>query len=387
MRILHVIPSLAARGGGPAKAVLELCNALIDSGHYAEIYSTDADIDGPADVPLNKQVLVGQVPVTYFKATRSRYYKISLAMAIALKRNVARYDIVHAHALYQSSSTIAAINSRHNRIAYVVTPHGSLDPFLFRRHRARKWLYEFAFERRNLRAAAAVHFTSTEEMELARLSGLRFRGLIAPLGVELEKAPDDWEGRVNTTWPDLVGKEIILFLGRINFKKGLDVLARAFSTIHGQRKDAQLVIAGPDNDGYGKQVREWLAQENCLAGVTFTGMVQGGLKASLLRRARVFALPSYTENFGIAVVEAMGVGLPVAISNRVNIWREVQEAGAGLVSNPDPDQFAQILLAILNDQAAARDMGQQGYRLAHERFSWQVAGEDILQLYKQALCR
>ena len=362
-----------------------MCGELMRRGEHAEIYSTNVNGKGCLDVPVGTQVVVGGVPVTYFPVAASKYYKISPQLGAALKAAVLRADLVHIHALYQYPSTAGALYCRRHRIPYVITPHGSLDPFLFRRHRARKWLYEFMFERRNLREAAAVHFTTTEEMELARLSGLRFRGLIAPLGVEFEDAPDDWARLVDTTWPGLAGKEVILFLGRINFTKGLDVLARAFSTIHGQRKDVQLVIAGPDNEGYGDQVRKWLAQANCLSGVTFTGMVQGGLKASLLRRAQVFGLPSYTENFGIAVVEAMGAGLPVAISNRVKIWREVHEARAGLVSDPDPDQFAQILLAILNNPVAADAMSKRAHRFARQHFSWKRAGDLLLTLYRQAI--
>ena len=362
-----------------------MCRELMRRGEHAEIYTTNVNGEGCLDVPVGTQVVVSGVPITYFPVAASDYYKISPRLRAALKTTVPRFDLVHIDSLYQFPSTMTAHYCRRYKIPYVIRPHGTLDPFLFRRHRTRKWLYEFMFERRNLREAAAVHFTSTEEMELARLSGLRFRGLIAPLGVEFEDPPDDWERVVNATWPGLAGKEVILFLGRINFKKGLDVLARAFSTIHGQRKDAQLVIAGPDNERYGDQVREWLAQENSLGSVTFTGMVHGGLKAALLKRARVFALPSYTENFGIAVVEAMGAGLPVAISNRVNIWREVQEAGAGLVSDPNPDQFAQILLAILNDPAAADAMSKRAQRLARQHFSWERAGDLLLTLYRQAI--
>ena len=385
MRILHVIPSLAPSDGGPARVAVEMCRELMRRGKHAEVYTTNADGDGCLDVPLGTQVDVSGVPVTYFPVAASNYYKIAPQLSAALNDAIPRADVVHIHALYQYPSTVGARYSRKHRIPYVVTPHGSLDPFLFRRHRARKWLYEVAFERRNLCRAAAAHFTTTEEMDLARLSGLRFRGLVAPLGVEFEEAPDDWERLVTTTWPDLTGQQVILFLGRINFKKGLDVLAKAFGTIHSQRKDVQLVIAGPDNEGYGKQVRALLAQENCLSGVTFTGMVQGGLKASLLRRARVFVLPSYTENFGIAVVEAMGAGLPVAISNRVNIWREVQEAGAGLVSDPDPDQFAAIIMTVLNDPVSADAMSKRAYRFARQHFSWERAGDLLLALYRQAI--
>lgn len=384
MRILHVIPSLAERDGGPTKAALEMCGELLRRGEHAEIYTTNADGRASIDVPTGRRISVRGVAVTYFPIAASNYYKISPQLGSALKAAVTRFDVVHIDSLYQFPSTIAAYYCRRYGVPYVIRPHGTLDPFLYRRHRLRKWAYETVFERRNLLAAAAVQFTSTEEMMLASSLGLRFRGLVAPLGVNFEGTPNDWELLVDATWPELAGKEVVLFLGRINFKKGLDILAQAYTTIRRQRKNVQLVIAGPDNDGYSAQVREWFARADCLSSVTFTGMVRNGLKAALLKRARVFVLPSYTENFGIAVVEAMGAGIPVAISNRVNIWREVQDAAAGLVAQPDADQFAKILMTLLDDPGAAEAMGERGYRFARTRFSWERAGDGLLAMYREA---
>jgi glycosyltransferase involved in cell wall biosynthesis len=267
-------------------------------------------------------------------------------------------------------------------VPYLIAPHGSLDPYLYSRHPLRKRLYESVFERENLSAAAAVHFTSAEEMRLARLSGLRFRPSVVPLGVEFELPPDNWQAIVSSMWPELAGKEVVLFLGRINFKKGLDILARAFGRIYKERRNVRLVIAGPDNEGFGRQVREWLSDECCLSGVTFTGMVEGALKLSLLRRAQVFALPSYTENFCIALVEAMGAGLPAVLSDKVNIWPEIREAEAGLVVNTNCDRVADAICKLLANPSLAREMGRRGYELARECFSWEVAGQRFLELYR-----
>jgi glycosyltransferase involved in cell wall biosynthesis len=250
MRILHVIPSLAARDGGPAKAAIETCRELLRCGEDVELYTTNADGGSYCDVPLGRAVRVRGVPVTYFPVVASYYYKISPRLASGLKTAVSGFDIVHINSLYQFPSTVAAYYCRRYGVPYVIRPHGTLDPFLFRRHRPRKWLYEILFERRNLRGAAAVHFTTMEELQLARSLGLRFRSLVAPLGVDFEEAPDDWEDILDSAWPELFGKEVVLFLSRINFKKGLDILARAFGRIHRERKQAQLVIAGPDNEGY-----------------------------------------------------------------------------------------------------------------------------------------
>jgi glycosyltransferase involved in cell wall biosynthesis len=387
MRILHVIPTLAERDGGPPKAVIEMCRELRRRGHESPIYATNADGRGHLGVPLARAVEVGGADVTYFPVSGGNYYKLSPAMSAALRENVARFDLVHVHMLYNFPSAAAAHHCRKYGVPYVIQPHGSLDPYLYRRHRLRKRLYEALIERRNLAAAWAVVFTSEEEMRLAKLSGLRFRGAVVPLGVELEEPAAGAENAADALWPELAGKRVVLFLSRINFKKGLDVLARAFGELHRARPDAHLVIAGPDTDGYAAQVRGWLAAERALDAATFTGMVLGERKAALLARADLFVLPSYSENFGIALVEAMGAGLPIVISNRVNIWREIAAARAGLVVNPDAGEVAEAMLRLLDDPVAASAMGARGRRLAREQFSWRAAGDQLVAVYADVVAR
>lgn len=383
MRILHVIPSLAARDGGPPKALVEMCRELGLRGLRAEIYTTNADGEGCLEVPLGRPIETQGVNVTYFPINGSHYYKYSTAMAAAFKAHVLGYDVVHINSLYQFPSTIAAYYCRKYEVPYILRPHGTLDPYLYRRHWLRKRLYEALIERRNLAAAAAVHFTSAEEMRLAKLSSLDFRGVVVPLGVDIREGAACAEHAAEAMWPQLRGKKVVVFLSRVNFKKGLDILAGAFGQLYRARRDAHLVIAGPDNDGYAARVRSWLGEEGALEATTFTGMVQDERKEALLKRADVFVLPSYTENFGIAVVEAMAAGLPIVISNRVNIWREIDDARAGLVMNPDPTEVARAMLTLFDNPTIAREMGESGRRLVRERFSWRAAGDQLIALYQK----
>lgn len=383
MRILHVIPSLAARDGGPAKAAVEMCRELLRRGEHPEIYTTNADGEGYLDVPLGRPIAVRGVYVTYFPINGGHYYKFSWSMAAALRANVPLYDVVHINSLYQFPSTIAAHYCRKYGVPYIVRPHGTLDPYLYQRHPLRKRIYETLVERRNLANAAAVHFTSTEEMELAKSLDLRFRGVVAPLGLETTRnGPADSQAAAATR-AEFAGKKIVLFMSRINFKKGLDILARAFGEVHRRRKDAHLVIAGPDNDGYSGTVRKCLKEAGVSDAVTFVGMVLNERKSALLSCADLFVLPSYSENFGIAVVEAMAAGLPVVISNRVNIWREIQEANAGLVVHTDPSELARAILELLDNSALARQLGERGCRLARTHFSWETAGDKLVDIYRR----
>jgi glycosyltransferase involved in cell wall biosynthesis len=388
MKILHVIAGLAPRYGGPSKACLELCHELAQHGEQVAIYTTNIDGDGALDVPLGTPLCRDGLEIRYFPVQVPRYYRFSLPLSRALKRAIPEYNLVHIHSLYLFPSTIAAYYSRHYGVPYLIRPHGTLDPYLFRRHRGRKWIYERLVEWGNLNNAAAIHFTTAEEQELTRSLGIKAPGVVVPIGVKLGEYDDAPPGGTfRAAHPEIDGKRIILFLGRLNFKKGLDLLAKAFGEVGRKRDDVHLVMAGPDDDGYGAQVRRWLEVEGVLRKCTFTGMLLGTDKVSAFRDADLFVLASYTENFGIAVVEAMVMGLPVVISNKVNIWREVAEARVGLVVNCDSQEVGTALLTLLDHPSLGKEMGQRGRKLVEERFTWDVVGGQMIRAYQQILSK
>jgi glycosyltransferase involved in cell wall biosynthesis len=385
LRILHVIASLAPRYGGPSKVCAELCDELARRGEQVSIFTTDVDGPGRLDVPLDRPARVGAAEVRYFPVQWPRRFVMSWPLARALRTAIPRHDIVHIHSLYLFPSTVAAHYCRRAGVPYLVRPHGTLDPYMFRRHRARKWVYERLFEWRNLRRAAALHFTSLEEEELTRPLGLPTPGVVVPPGVHVERYRP-MNGTEAAPWGETRGRRVILFLGRLNFKKGLDLLARAFVELARRRPDVHLVLAGPDDDDYGRAVRGWLAQGGVADRCTFTGMLEGSSKLAAFHHAEVFVLPSYSENFGVAVVEAMACGLPVVISDRVNIWREVAHAGAGRVVPCDAAAVSLGLASVLDDPG--RDaMGERGRRLVTERFTWAAAGARMLDAYHGILDR
>lgn len=384
MRILHVIASLAPRYGGPTQVCLELCQELARSGERVSIYTTNLDGPGTLDVPSDVPVWTNAVEIRYFPVQTPRRYAMSLPLARALRRAIPRQDLVHIHSLYFFPSTVAAHYCRRAGVPYVVRPHGTLDPYHFRHHRGRKWVYERLFEWRNLNRAAAIHFTTHEEEALTRPLGLTAPGVVVSPGVHAERygEGDPVETAFRDEWPETRGRRIVLFLGRLNQKKGLDLLATAFGQLARQHADVHLVLAGPDNDGYGRAVERWLKAEGVLHRTTFTGMLLGPRKVAALRAADVFVLPSYTENFGVAVVEAMASGLPIVISDRVNIWREVADARAGVVVRGDASEVARAVAVLLNDPAERIAMGERARRLAAERFSWPAAGARMVEVYR-----
>lgn len=387
MKILHVIPTVAASDGGPAKAVVEMCRDSNKRGAEAEIYTTNLDGTGVHAVACGKPIEVNGVRITYFPVAFSNFFKISPALVTALKSKIPDCDVVHIHSLYQFPSTAAAFYCRRFEVPYILRPHGTLDPYLHARHRGRKWLYELLFERRNLRDAAAVHFTTDDEMRLAQDSGLQFNPVVIALGVDFQRGATLRRDRtaMEERWPKTTNKKVILFLGRINFKKGLDILARAFGQIARVRDDVFLMIAGPDSDGLGARVREWLAEEGVLDRTIFAGMVTGDDKSAIWAGASMFVLPSHSENFGIAVVEAMASGLPVVISDAVNLAPAIAAAEAGLVVKANASEMAKAIERLLNDDTLAHRNADNGIKLARESFSWDAAGPKLMEMYDRVV--
>jgi len=382
MKILHVIANLAPRYGGPSKACWEMARAVAQLGHEVSIYTTNQDGPGELEVPLSRPVWQEGVEVRYFPIQAPRFWGTSLPLAFALRQKIPASDLVHIHSLYLFHNLVAGHLCRQYAIPYLIRPHGTLDPFIHRRHRWRKRFMEYLFEHRNIRRAAALHFTTAAEEELAAPFACQTPGLVVPLGISLDEFAGLPEpGSFRRRHPEIGDKHIILFFGRVNFKKGLDILAKAFGVVARRRRDVHLVIAGPDNDGWGARVRTWLDEEGVGARTTFTGMLLGQDKLAVLRDASMFVLPSYSENFGLAVIEAMAAGLPVIISDQVNIWREVHDGQAGRVIPCDAAALADQILELLANPEAARRLGQKGRSLVQERFAWPRIGRSLAEAY------
>ena len=397
MRILQVISSLATRYGGPSFLCAELSRELVRQGHQVSIYTSDMDGSRYLEVPLDRPVLERGVEVRYFRGwTRPSKYIFSPALWRALRETLADFDVVHSYGVYCFCNSAAAFWCRRRGVPYIVFPHGSLDPYLRRRNRPRKWLYTKLFAERDYREASAVLFNSKEEMHLASdWSGLKMlRGntretpkpfvVYGGIGSEWLEERDTAAGeRFRRKYSALRGRRLVVYFGRINFKKGLDILARAFAQVARGREDLHLVLAGPDNEGYGGRVRGWLAEGGVLEKTTFTGLLEGEERFAVMQQAEVFALPSYTENFGLVVAEAMASGVPVVISDQVNIWPEVSHADAGLVIPCDAEATAQALRTLLNDPARGRQMGRNGRKWVAEHLPWKVVGAQMVSAYEE----
>jgi glycosyltransferase involved in cell wall biosynthesis len=384
LRILVVIGSLSAKHGGPSKMCLEMAQALADLGHKVDIFTTDQDgVDARVDVPLGVPIARGRVNVYYFHANSLKLWpNASFSLARALKKRVSDYDVVHSHSLYLYHGLTVSRLCRKMGIPYIIRPCGALDPVVRRHHPLRKAIFERLFERRNFEHAAAIHYTAQAEMDDAARVIPNHKGVVVPLGLNLaEYEPPAEPNLIYDAFPVLRNKRLILFLGRLVAKKGLDVAIPAFGKTAAEFPDAHLVIAGPDSDGFGANIRRWVSECGLGDRVLFTGMLEGQFKLAAFHAAEFFILPSYGENFGVAVVEAMACGLPVVVSKYLAIWRELERGGAALVTDTNPVEFAAAMRTLLANDAKRRTMGTKAKALAKALYSWPTVILDLEKLY------
>jgi glycosyltransferase involved in cell wall biosynthesis len=381
LRVLNVIPTLDPEAGGPAEGVRQWGLKGATLGHSIEVLTLDA----PGLPFLNRFPLQ-----TYALGPSKGHYRYNERLVPWLKSNAARYDAVIVNGIWQyhSFGTWRALRSR--TTPYYVFTHGMLDPWF--RHRyplkhVKKWLYWPWATYRALRDARAVLFTSEEERLRARQSFWLYRANERVVGYGTSGPPEDRDKSLqafHAKFPELRAKSFLLFLGRIHEKKGCDLLVRAFAEQAHKESDIHLVMAGPDQTGWAASLKEMAARLGVAERITWIGMVRGDLKWGVLHACEAFVLPSHQENFGIAVAEALACAKPVLISNKVNIWREIQHDGAGLVGDDTQQGVHQILEAWrLMPIVARQTMSQNAVRSFQRRFTVDIMAESLFCLIRQ----
>jgi glycosyltransferase involved in cell wall biosynthesis len=334
MKILQVISSMDPIGGGVSEAVRQLSEAAIAQGCAVEAATLDA--------PGCKFLAESAFPIHALGPGKT-HFAYSARMTDWLAQHAGRFDAIVVNGLWQYHGFAARRAARAAGIPYFVYPHGMLDSYFKRAHpvkHLKKWLFWPWCDYRVLRDAAGVCFTTEEELLSARGSfGLySAKEVVVNLGIAAPPAGRSrQESAFYARWPELRGKKLVLFLGRIHPKKGCDLAIRAFAEVFSHDAEWQLVLAGPDQMGWQANLESLLPDLQMEGRCTFTGMISGDQKWGALSAADCFFLPSHQENFGVVVAEALACGTAVLISDKVNIWREVEAGGCGLVA---PDTLA-----------------------------------------------
>ncbi|MFI5177513.1 MAG: glycosyltransferase [Vicinamibacterales bacterium] len=374
--VLHVIPAVAPRYGGPSVATFGMCRAL--AGYDVDCVVATTDADGPERLPVETGSIVryGDVPVIFFPRTFSESLKWSGPLASWVHSHVSGFDLVHIHAVFSHASITAGRACRRAGVPYLVRPLGNLDPWSLARHGWRKQVLLRLGARELLRRADAIHYTSDAERALAEraLPGLP-RGVVVPLGVE-----DDLFAGTSPVPPN--EPPYLLALCRLDVKKGIDLLIEAFHALHagGSAADWSLTIAGDGDPAYVARLHRLADTGAARDRITFRGWVTGPERHALIAGAGAFALPSHQENFGLSVVEAMACAVPVIITPGVNVSSEVAQHHAGWVVPRERGAWAQALARVLADRTELARRGRLARGLA-EQFRWPSVGRQLVDAY------
>jgi len=395
MKVLHVIPSISERSGGPGQAIISMCRSLQAQGTEVLIATTDDGVSSSESQVSNSQAkaahsslithdLYKGIPTVFFPVQWGESFKYSKPLAAWLDANVETFDVVHIHAVFNHACIAAASACRKHRVPYIVRPLGTLDPWSMKQKPVRKVLFWQLAGKRMMRGAAGVHYTALAEKSAAETSlGLR-RGQVIPLGVE-----SDLPARQNGTQlllsktPGLVGHPYVLVLSRLHPKKGLDIFIDAFVSLIARKdlQDWRLVLAGEGPQEFVRSLKQKVSAHQANATVFFPGWLEGDEKDAFLRHASLLALPSYHENFGLCVMEALAAGVPVLVSPHVNLAEEIEAAGAGWITPVSISAIEDTLAEALGSEAERAQRGQAGKTLARE-FSCERVASRLNEMYR-----
>ncbi|MEJ7709654.1 MAG: glycosyltransferase [Pyrinomonadaceae bacterium] len=387
MKILHVIPSMGPAYGGPSKGLQELSTALSAVGVSIDVATTNADGPDSLRVPLGVAVEEKGVNTYYFPRQGRGSFVFSWPLTQWLWRHQSGYDLVHVHTIFAYPTLAASRIAQRRRVPYVVTPHGMVEPWCLNYKSWKKQPYMKLIEQQTLSMATALHaLVSQEEVNLRALD-LVNPTFVLPNGVNLSEfsaLPPKQLFAAN--FPQAHGRKIILFLGRIDPKKGLDHLVNSFAEIlqEAPHEKPLLVIAGPDLVGYGDEVKSLIEEKGLTQNVLFTGMLTGEIKLAAFSAADVFVLPSRSEGFSMAVLEALAAGCPVVITEACN-FPELAADGAGRVIKTDAGELTRVLLELLQSDDLRREMGEQGKQLMRREYSWPIIAARLGHVYQDIL--
>ncbi len=378
MRVLFVTPSLSAVWGGVATAIHELAPYLVKHGIAVKIYTTEGHRTGTPDLKPSG-VTITSYPTDFLARIWPGH---SFRLQNALPDSLADFDLVHIHELWHYPAYLAAREAIRRSKPYVVTIHGELEPWALKYRGLKKQIYACLIQKRHLNSATVIHCLTEAESAQVRQFGATAPTMVIPNGI----SPKSWDPsnskfELSRKYPHLDDKLIILFLGRIHQKKGLDLLIAAYQEIvQKYRDEVRLVIAGPD-DGYEPELIRLIHEAGIRDQVLTVGPVTGRDKHILLEAAAVFALPSYSEGFSVAVLEAMSSGTPVIISEQCH-FPEVGENKAGIVISTNVDQVYNALDKLLSNSELRRQFGENGRKLVYERYTWDEIARQIADLYR-----
>jgi glycosyltransferase involved in cell wall biosynthesis len=392
MKLLCVTPSYfpAFKYGGPITSVHALNKALVKKGMDVNVYTTTVGLE--EDVPATHEINVDGVRVYYFAFTKlfeflgATGWQFSWSMTRALKRNLKAFDLIYIVSVWNYPTAASAHYCREYKKPYIISPQGALYPYTFNRKIWKKLPYYHGVAKRDIQSATAIHYLTEDEAKRCHsYLDLKNQRIVIPNGIDMSEfnfVPERKKLRERYRYP--INNKVILFLGRIHWIKGLDILSKAFGKLARERNDVHLLIVGSGGSGDEKKMRRLFREEGALDSVTFTGALRGKEKLEAFAGSHLFVLPSYSETFSMAILEAMICGLPVVITRQCN-FPEIQTAKAGLIINPDGEDLYHALVKVLDNEKEATEMGSRGKKLVEECYTIDKVADRMLRAYEEVV--
>jgi glycosyltransferase involved in cell wall biosynthesis len=381
MNVAHILSHLSTVYAGVPIGTRRMVSALSRLGIDVSVWAT-------GDKQKETEFLKDGVPTHLYKAKWPISWRRSPDLAHALIRASRNFDILHIHEVWNYPQYQAAKTARRMGIPYILAPRASLESWRMMYKGFKKRVHLKILGNALIQNAACLHAVATAEVEGFRRVGYRGAVFVVHNGIfpeEFEYLPDPAEAE--TQWPILQGRRIVLYLSRISPEKGLDELIPAWSAIIKKLSysDALLVLAGPDDRGYGRKIKGMIQQAGVEKHVLITGMVEGPNKLALISRADIYTLPSYSEGFSNALLENLAAGKPVLITPGCN-FPEITKVGAGLCVEAERNSLEEGLKQILDmPKDTLMAMGDNGRRLVKEHYTWDIAARKIATVYHSIL--
>lgn len=390
MRVLHIIPSYfpAVKFGGPINSVHILNRFLVKKGIDVVVFTTNAGIEKNINLPVNIIQNIDGVKVVYLPSYFYEHYNFSPQLLFNSIFKIKDYDLVHITAIWNFPVLAGALGSIINKKPYILSPRGVLyEDAINIKSRYLKKIYYFLIARYYLNRATALHFTTEHERNgVASFIELNTNSFIVPNAIDLNdyrNLPE--KGLFVSKYPILRGKRIILFLGRLNKQKGIDLLLKTFLELVKYNDSVFLVLAGPYDSSYGDKIKNWLEHNGLINKVLMTGLLQGSEKLSAYVDADVFVLPSYFENFGMAIIEAMACRKPVVISDRIGISHDVLKSKAGVVIENNPGKLFESITNLLGNSSYVSEISENGRKLVERNYNINETADIMINNYEMIL--